>query len=173
MIWYVFTDKPRPPGFLRQEIIAIVFALVIVAPLMWWASDRAPPVWRVSGELEPSSVVRGEKAHVRFRVVKRTRTDCPGRVQQEIVDSQNTIFSKLGRATGPSRYEPDTWGDPRYEILVGQDVTIPEQAAPGPAIFRTVTFRYCNWVHSFFSWPIVQIGPDIRFTILNKTGEKS
>jgi hypothetical protein len=152
---------------LKINLIAIAFAMVVVAPFVWWATDRTPPVWRVSGELDPPVVVKGESVRVRFRVLKRIRPDCPGRVQQEIVDSQNTIFSKLSRATGPARYEPDQWGDARYEILVGQLVAIPEQASPGPATFRTVTFRYCNWLQTWLQWPIVQVGPNIRFMILD------
>jgi hypothetical protein len=167
-MWYAITKRPRPPGFLRQEICVVSFALLVVVPTTWMASDRTPPVWRVGGEMDPSTVVRGGETRVRFKVLRRTRQDCPGTVQQEIVDSQNTIFSKLARATGPSRYEPDPWGDKNYEILVGQKVTIPEQAAPGPAIFRTATFRYCNWLQHWFQWPIVQIGPDLKLMILDK-----
>ena len=156
-----------PNRVLLQEIIAICIGLFIVAPLAWWATDRTPPQVRLVGTLLPPIVVRGEAVRVRYTTTKRVRADCPGVVQQEIVDSQNTIFSKFARAVGPAIFEPDP-NNPNQDILIGHPVIIPEQVAPGQATFRTVTFRYCNWLQRILHWPIVQIGPDIHFEVIEK-----
>jgi len=139
-------------------------ALVLFAPIFWMALDRDNPVERLHGELLPQKVARGGFVAVKYWTKKRTRSDCAGAVQQEIVDSQNTIYQKLARAVGPALWENDP-DNPNQEIFYGHQVSIPIQAAPGPAVFRTTTFRYCNWLHRVAQWPIVQIGPDLPFMI--------
>ena len=155
---------------LLYHVLPAIIAIMIVGPLAWMATDRTPPQVRRYGELIPNIVERGGYVHVKFWTTKRARPDCPGTVQQEIVDSQNTIFSKLARAVGPVRWEPDP-ENPNQDIFYGHPVSIPDQAAPGPAMFRTVTFRYCNWLQQTLHWPIVQIGPDLPFRITLKPGE--
>ena len=149
---------------LLAHVTGAILALCVFGPLFYMAMDREPPFTRLTGTLVPDAVDRGGNVAVRFVTTRRYRSDCPGQVQQEIVDSQNTIFSKLVRETGPSRWEDDPT-NPSREIFYGRPVGIPEQAAPGRALFRTVTFRYCNVLQRTLHWPIIQIGPDIFFTI--------
>jgi hypothetical protein len=158
------TETATRKYVLVAHITGAILSLCLFGPLFFMALDREPPFKRLEGSLVPDRVDRGGSAVVRYVTTKRFRSDCPGQVQQEIVDSQNTIFSKLARETGPSRWE-EFPGDPRKEIFYGRPVAIPEQAAPGRALFRTVTFRYCNFVQRLLHWPIVQIGPDLHFTI--------
>jgi len=148
---------------------AAVVALLIFAPIFYMALDREPPVTRLFGSMVPDVVVQGGETAVRYTTTRRNRQDCPGVVQQEIIDSLNTIYSKLARQTGPAKWEDDPYV-PDREIFYGHPVAIPLQAAPGPAIFRTVTFRYCNPLQRWLHWPIIQVGPDLPFTIVAKPG---
>ncbi len=177
---YLFTGKPRPEGYLYQELIIACFALLVVGPITYWVTDRTPPQVRLRGVLVqcpdvdknnngnfdtcyvPSVITPGDTVRVKYWTTKRSRPDCPGTVQQEIISSRNTIFSKFGRPTGPAK-----WGasqdNPDEDFFIGQEVVIPEPISGGPSIFRSVTFRYCNWLQRALHWPIVQTGPDIPF----------
>lgn len=131
------------------------------------AMQRTPPFVRIAGNLVPDRVYPGDYVQVRYVVTKRlfdNRT-CPGTLQQEIVDSQLNIISKAVRETGPAKWE-DHPTNPNLEIFYGHPVQIPTQLQPGPAVFRTATFRICNWVQYLLRWPIYQIGPDLPFVIL-------
>ncbi len=180
MVKYILTGKPRPAGYLKQEIAAAFIAIVVAGPFAYWATDRTPPQTRVKGVLVvcpdvdennrgnfdtcyvPETIVPGTKIRVKFWTTKRQRSDCPGVVQQEIISSLNTIFSKLGRPVGPARWYADPDNE-NQDIFIGQEVVIPEQMSAGPALFRSNTFRYCNWLQKALHWPIVQSGPDIEF----------
>lgn len=154
-------------------VIHITGALLAAAfaPLIFMSLDREPPFTRIHGSLIPDQVEPGGFVAVRFITTKRSRDNCPGTVQQEIVDSQNTIYSKLVREAGPAKWEQDP-GDIHQEIFYGYPVAVPVQAAPGKALFRTVTFRYCNSLQRWMHWPIIQIGPDLWFTITD-TGRRA
>jgi hypothetical protein len=56
-------------------------------------------------------------------------------------------------------------GQGRGEFVTTR-VLVPGEAEPGSAIYRATTFFTCNWLQRVLHWPIVQQGPDIRFTIL-------
>lgn len=152
------------------HVTGAIFSLCVFAPLFWMMIDREPPFIRLHGVIIPDTVERGGNVAVRYVTTRRIRRDCPGVVQQEIVDSQNTIYSKLARDAQPARWEPDP-SNPDQEIFTGNPVSVPLQAAPGLALFRSVTFRYCNWLQRALHWPIVQSGPDLYFTILETVAQ--
>jgi len=151
----------------------MAIAVVVVGPVVWFITDRTPPFVRLHGTLDPPVVERGGSVRVRYVTTKHARpdSDCPGTVQQEIVDSSGTTYSKRARAAAPAQWEDDP-DDPQQEILIGQLVQIPVGTQPGPASFRSASFRHCNWLQEkwpLYYWPIVQIGPDIPFVITCRT----
>lgn len=64
------------------------------------------------------------------------------------------------------KYEPDSrpaFGPPVVEERVVARV-VPPSAVPGPARYRVVLEFRCNWTHNL--WPIVEVLPDVPFTIV-------
>lgn len=159
--------------FLRRfkyRLIPQAFVVIVVAPVTWLLLDRTPPFVRLHGDLLPPVVVRGDSVRVRYVVTKRVPGRvCPGTVSQEIVDSAGTTFGKRERSVGPAAWEPHPT-NPKLEIFTGWPVSIPAETAPGPAVFRTVTFRHCNFLQRWLRLSVVQIGPDIDFEIVCNRG---
>lgn len=163
-------DRPPTPWAWTAHLVG-AFLACCIGGMVWvtsYAIDRTPPFVRLYGHLIPDKVLPGDFVQVRYIVTKRVRpTDaCPGQLQQEIVDSEKTIISKAVRETGPSKWEPHP-DNTHLEVFTGHPVQIPIGMAPGPAIFRTATFRLCNQFQYIMRWPIVQVGPDLPFTILD------
>ena len=157
------------------HIIGAMLAAVI-GGMIWFmalALDREPPFVRLYGTLVPDRVNPGDFVAVRYVTTRRRfpSDQCPGTLQQEIIDSENNIISKAVRETGPQKWERHPT-DPNLEIFYGHPVQIPNSMVPGPAVFRTATFRFCNWLQYRMRWPISQVGPDLLFMILDPSKQQ-
>jgi hypothetical protein len=144
--------------FARHAAPAML-ALVIAAPIAWEVSDSTLPHVRLSGRIAETRA--GESFEPEWATTRHVR-DCPGLVQIEIIDAEDEIHIKPRREAfqppvGSTSFTPDSW-------------ILPVDAIPGPAIYRVTTFWYCTAYELYFNRPLVQVGPDIHFTILPKLG---
>lgn len=134
--------------------IGIILAFGVVGPLAFQAMDRKPPWYRISGSIDP--VPAGGFLTVTWQTTPLVRA-CPGTLQVELL-SGNLIWPVFQRPVsastlGETRFTPPPW-------------PVPSEMPLGLAAYRVTSFWYCNWVQEFFDWPIVQVGPDIIFTVL-------
>ena len=141
----------------RQAIWLQVVILAWLSPFAWWLSDREPPWVRLGGRIDPT--VAGEQFVVHWRTTPFKRF-CPGLVQVEII-SGNIIWPVLRRNVsrdtyvGQTQYITDPW-------------PLDSDVPPGMVTYRVSTFWYCNWLQEWINWPIIQVGPFIRFVALPK-----
>lgn len=150
---------PRTHG--QFYYIPQIIALLIVAPLAWWAFDRQPPLTLVEGKVIPYTVERGQ---ANVTVTWRARfsgRDCPGFTQRELVDSQKNLWPKLLRERRGVFHEQKA----RSGIVTTPPLAIPLQMAPGRATHRVTNIYYCNWLQRLLRWPIVSPSPYIPFNV--------
>jgi hypothetical protein len=150
---------------INRSVLSYLFDLVVallVGFVAYSMFDNAPPQVRISGYItshqNPARPPRlGETFDVHWKSTPHVRS-CPGEVQIEIIQG-NVIWPVMKRSVfnpklGSTEFSPAPW-------------PVPEWAKAGPAIYRVTTFWRCNWFQRLFpNWAIVQIGPDIPFTIL-------
>ena len=155
-----------------KRIFPILFQVVVltlVGYVTWVAVDREPPQWRLSGTISvpgrPGEMpVAGTIFIVTWKTTPHIR-DCPGIVESEVFDSEHNTWPRPLRgpyepAPGAISFTPDPW-------------FLPGLAAPGPAVYRVTTFWYCTWFEWWFARPVVQVGPDIEFTIMPVAEQKT
>src|SRR5215207_2157095 len=106
VIRYVIRGEKPPLPLIVSELVIGAFALLVVAPFVWYAADRTPPMVRLYGEIVPDPAPRGSDVHVEYIVTKRIRDECPGTVHQEIVDSGGTTYQKTAKPVSAT-YRPD------------------------------------------------------------------
>lgn len=146
----------------KHNVFSLLFALIVVGPISWFALDREPPQTRLYGTIasaiDPTRFPRaGEEFVVTWETTPHIR-DCSGLVQTEIIDNEHVIWPRLERKAFRSQLNTT--------ILIPPTWLLPSLVAPGPATYRVTTFWYCNWFQRWFDNPIVQIGPDVPFTVL-------
>jgi len=153
-------DYPRHFSLIAHLTGAFI-AIVIIGPIIYEARDRERPWTRLQGEIDPTHV--GQSFQVRWHATPLVRS-CPGTIQIEII-SGSLIWPVLQRPVntririGQVDYLTSPW--PLY-----RDVP------PGPATYRVTTFWYCNRLQELLDWPIVQVGPEIKFLALPAEDEK-
>jgi len=135
------------------DVLALAVVLVVFAPLIWWVTDRSPPVNIMGYGIFPPTVKAGETV---FRVIKVERFRiCETDPDTVIVDGAKVRWNY----EEPALIAPGRLGIDEYK----RPVVIPMQAAPGPAEMRTSATYICNPVHRI--WPIRVIGEPLRFNI--------
>jgi hypothetical protein len=149
--------------------VPLAIAAAVAAWLVLMAFNREPPWIRIEGTLDPPAVQRGHQVQAHFIAVlpepeQHAPRYCPGRVQREIVDNARHVWPRLsGETVAVWRAIPN--GQGRGEFVT-PSVRVPDEAEPGPAIYRVTTFFTCNWLQRVLHWPIIQQGPDLPFTVL-------
>lgn len=147
----------------RFYYIPQIVALCVVAPFVWLAMDRTPPLELYDGRIEPA-VVRPGQTDV--KVTWRARfsgRDCPGLSQRELVDSQKNLWPKLRRSRS-GVFHPNA-DDPLDGYVTTPPLDIPSQMEPGPAFYRVTQFYYCNDLQRILHWPIVARSVPIAFVV--------
>lgn len=138
-----------------RHVFAAIVSIGICGPFIYMAVDREPPWTRLSGTIEPVSA--GGYLTVHWKTTPLVKV-CPGTLQVEII-SGNLIWPVLQRPVSSSLrlgqvdYTPEPWP-------VFRDVP------PGETTYRVTSFWYCNWLQRFLDWPVIQVGPDIKFLVL-------
>jgi len=146
----------------RPLLVVFLVGMLVFSIPVWMLLDRSPAVETVI-HLVPDHVVAGQKAEAVWSVtVLRSGWfigggGCRGLVHRAMIDSQRQIFafSSIAAVVHGDVGTTDTY---RY------DWTIPMGMAPGPAIFRRNTERWCNPLQKWI-WPMQEVH-EARFTVL-------
>lgn len=152
--------------FIRRHWFPAATALLIFAPLTWWAFDVEPPVEIVSVVASDQAVKRGGNLLLDYDVIR--RRECPGETQRVISDSKDIIH-----ASEPYRFNSGVGREGR-KLPLGNErfkvsAPVPFGAAPGPAKFQAIIEYWCNPVQRFFSRGIVVTLPVVPFVVLPDT----
>jgi len=139
---------------LRSDIVALLVALVITSPLIYWGLDRREPVLVHDFSLDPTEVHAGEKILRKISVTRHRL--CSTDVDAVIIDGKRIrwVFDEP-EITNPGSLGRDTYYAP---------MAVPLLAAPGDAEVRVVARRVCNPVQRI--WPIVTVYAPLKFKIL-------
>lgn len=145
-----------------RHIISATIAICVFGPLLYLSTVAREPPWvRLRGEISPTHA--GGQLAVKWHTTPLVRA-CPGTLQIEIISrdpvtGRPLIWPFLSRPVsnelviGQTEYDTPPW--PLFSDI-----------PPGPATYRVTSFWFCNKFQKQFNWPIVQVGPDIQFTVL-------
>ena len=142
---------------MNSHVFAILFALVLTSPLIYWAVDRGDPVqiramYLVPDEIEPGGTIFRNVTAFRLR-------SCHTDPTITITDSSRTQW----RIDEPASYNPGVTGvEDAYKI----PVKIPTGIAYGPAEMRVTVARRCNPLHVL--WPQVTRYEPMKFKVVSK-----
>jgi len=135
------------------DVLALAVVLVVFAPLIWWITDRTPPVRFIEYGIFPPTVRAGETV---YRIIKLERLRlCETDPDTVIIDGAKVRWNY----EEPPLIAPGSIGVDEYK----RPVVIPLQASPGPAEMRTSASYICNPIHRI--WPIKIIAEPLRFNI--------
>lgn len=138
----------------KLDILAFAVVAVVFAPVIWWISDRTPPIELLEWKSFPSEVKPGQTI---YRVIKVNRLRiCETDPDTLIIDGAKVRWNfEEPKIAAPGKIGIDEYRRP---------VVIPLQASPGPAEMRVSSTWICNPIHRI--WPIKQLHEPLRFTIM-------
>ena len=139
----------------QTSILAMIIALVVTSPLVYWTLDWRPPVDVLSYKLSATQVRAGDTLYRDITVFRHRacRTD-PTVI---LIDGGRVRFNFEEPAT-------DAPGPIGIVDTYRQSIVIPLQAAPGKAELRVSIARSCNPIQAI--WPRVTVYEPIFFEIL-------
>jgi len=140
---------------LRSDLVALIVALVLTSPLVYWGLDRREPVIVHEFSLVPSEVQAGEKI-LRKISVTRVRA-CATEIDVVLIDGARIRWL----IDEPEVTSPGSLGghDTYFAPMI-----VPPLAAPGEAEVRVTAKRVCNPIQRL--WPIITTYAPLKFTIL-------
>ena len=139
------------------HILAASFAVLIIVPLATQIFDRRPVLLLSSATIVPDPVRIGDVAEITWQA-QEVRRGCAGELRRVIISSAGVIHEFEIEPTVAHELLEQT---PRQFI---KRFRIPV-VSPGPAVYFTHVTRWCSELQRVI-WPMREIGPRIRFTIL-------
>jgi hypothetical protein len=141
----------------RNDVYAIIFALVVVGPLTWWSLDRTPPFTEVPYATSPDPAHRGEMMESEWDVTV-AREGCRGTFQRVLIDSHNVVW-----AFQPFLLTFTNLPIGHHIIKSATPFLLPKDFAQGRGTILIVVTAECNPVHKFF--PIIYRAPPAYFDV--------
>ena len=138
----------------RREWPALVAALMLLSPILWWSFDRRAPVTTIEVSIVPPQIRAGDTMY-RSITVERHRI-CETDPDIVIVDGLKTRW----RIEEAAIRTPGHLGRDTYKV----PIVVPPAASPGKSELRITVIRVCNPIQRV--WPIVEVLPPIPFVIL-------
>lgn len=115
------------------------------ATLALWALEREPPVVLAEEPTTETPVVRpGDTFYATFTFFR--KKSCETHVDRFLIDSARVRFV-VSQLDFPAKALRTGWDKTKVPAI------IPQAAAPGPAVYASISTYYCNPLHRI--WPIV------------------
>lgn len=128
--------------------------VLILAPLIWWASDRSPP-FEVVRYYEPAAVAAGGEVTFSMVVEREVGRDCSATVSRQLRDASGTTrpvtsgeYFSAEQIAAIERQAPD---------ILKRTFVVPATVAPGRAVLITETQYRCGLNPFHALWPIDQL----------------
>jgi hypothetical protein len=146
------------------NIIAAIFSILFVVPLVMMIADRELPMKLRYGGIEPNVAAIGDTVRVSWQGDKIRRFgpglfDCGGSFHRRFTDSSGI------------RVDTDTQSIQAYKLMgvhqfgaFSKDLMIP-QLLPGPASYQVIFRYWCNPVQAYL-FPIIHYEEPIYFTVI-------
>jgi len=119
--------------------------------------DRREPLLLIEGTIEPNQVRMGDTVQVAWVVEE--RRNCDGELRRIIIDSAKKVHEF---AIEKTVYHETLTRDRRVFV---KPMVIPSGLTPGPAIYTTQIWRWCNPAQQHL-WPIRSEGLRVPFVVL-------
>lgn len=143
------------------HIVAAVFGLVVVVPIMLMRLDNEEPIIVRRTVMIPPDVRPGQVVQVVWTADE--RRSCDGSVHRQFIDSAGVIFDLQ---PAPTIYR-DALGENKS---FSRDIVIPNGVAAGTAVYTGVRRYWCNPLQRLFrGWLGFEIAAPIapvRFNVL-------
>ena len=146
----------------RTNILAAVFSLMVVGPVVWMSFDRELPYAINSGVTVPKEIIRGKPYRIEWKLTNGVK-DCPGAAYRFAKDSSGKIWTLRPVETGFS-YIPLSNGVKEDVIVEGYPRSLDPDTALGPIEFFGTNVFHCNILQ--LVWPIQQVYPIVRSTVI-------
>ena len=137
------------------NLLPAVFALFVLAPILWLLFDRGDVVTLTNLRIVPNPAKAGEHIEIQWDVDLH-RKGCSGEIKQGIIAANNQIYTFESEA---SVYHEAG----KYSYV--KDMILPGGMVKGPAIYRSSIVRWCNPLQQFF-WPMAEEIHEARFAII-------
>lgn len=135
---------------------SVSFAAVLV--IISYFGNYDPPVVVSNVQAVGGPVSPGGKLEISWKLERHRR--CWTRVDREIIDSSEKRYS-----LDDIIYEG---GRPLGQDRVITEVEVPQDIAPGPATYRSVSLYSCNFFQNYR--PIVVPSPEVEFVVRSISG---
>lgn len=142
------------------HLVAVLFCIFIVLPIMLIVGDRSSPYINLQGEVKTDPAIPGGQVLVRFS--GDYKRNCNGQVFFSIIDSGKNVHLLEALATIPDN-SPSDLDKTTGKIEWTREFTLPLGTAEGPAIFRARPEYWCNPLQHY--WPIKVDPQDFPFNV--------
>lgn len=130
--------------------------LLVLAPLLFYVTDRKPPFEFASGVLTPRAAYAGQVVTVTWTTRNESGNDCDGVVYRILIDSQGVQWTLAPTEAVYARV--------RKGSAFSVNFNLPDGMAPGPAVYHSLPRYWCNWAQQL--WPVQGQAPRLNFTVL-------
>lgn len=139
---------------------ALVFSILVVAPLTWEVVDRRPAFLMKDGATVPAVLQPGKPYQLSW-TVRTVMDNCyEVTVHRMIIDKEKTPHLTEGV---PSLFAANTFNTPTR--AAGRERLLQSSIPDGPVTIRTWAISKCNFIQWFFNWPVITQYPDIQSTV--------
>lgn len=134
--------------------INVIFALIGVFLLSYWALDRSPPNKLYDmGSLTPSVVHPGQVVKVHW-IISKDRL-CPGTAVRTLSGECGAHMLYVGES-----FLQEVFKDPKITQF---NFEVPKSVTPGACYYRVTIYYRCNPLHNW--WPLIFSYPPIPFKV--------
>jgi hypothetical protein len=162
------------PRYIMCHILAALFSISVIAAPILMLADRHPAITIHSVDIFPKEIYPGSE--VTFKWLATEHRNCDGIVRRFLITNVNKpgmlpIVQQFEQA--PTTYHYAMQHTPQS---FQTKFSIPKDAEPGQAIYRSKVTRWCN-VFQQYIWPIQEEDINVSITILgpevNRVGVSS
>lgn len=143
------------------HVMAVLFCLVVVAPIMLLIGDRSDPYTNFQGKVETDPAVPGQLVRVHFS--GEYKRSCHGQVFYSIIDSGRNVHLLDPLPTIPDN-SPRDLNKAEGKIEWVREFTLPLGVAEGKATLRTSPEYWCNPLQVY--WPVRTTPHDFPFNVM-------
>lgn len=141
----------------RNDVYAMIFALVVIGPLTWWALDRTPPFTEVPYATMPDPAIPGSLMESEWSV-EVNREGCRGSFQRVLVDAHGIVW-----AFQPFVLTFSNLPIGHHLLKSATPFLLPQDFASGRGTILIVVTAECNPLHKLF--PIIYRAPPAYFNV--------
>ena len=139
------------------KIRALLVAVVLSAPVAWWALDRTPAYKMVHANPMPNPARAGDKIDLQWEIVT-LRKGCEGTFIRTITDANGWTWTTVRMQSTFNNFELGT--EKTHSVVP----FILPNVAEGIATIRSIPTFICNPLHRL--WPVTEVSPPVSLMVV-------